>query len=357
MSADIRIVDAPDLLPDTPRVWSFAELCDAHPQLNQPIVDGLLRRGEVANVIAGPKVGKSYLAAGLAWSVAAGRPWLGRDTACGTVCIVDNELHPPTLRQRLCAVRDAMRLTAEVEKRLFVVSLRGRSLDIENLSQFIDLPPCDLVICDALYRLLPAGASENDNASMMRVYNALDRLAASWDAAVVCVHHASKGGQGGKSITDVGSGAGSISRAADCHIVLREHETEGLIVLEAVARSWSPPEPKTVRFDYPLWSCIDVEPAVKHAKSGKELRQEALDAEADKLVLDATCAEALTRRQVQTASGMGPARVDRAIDRLKQSGKLIELDDHSSGERITTYYAPPERGCTPPCTVWNPHTL
>ncbi len=48
----------------------------AHPRLRPPVIDGLLRQGETANIIASPKQGESWLAAGLALSVIDGRNWL-----------------------------------------------------------------------------------------------------------------------------------------------------------------------------------------------------------------------------------------------------------------------------------------
>ena len=55
-------------------------------------------------------------------------------------------------------------------------------------------------------------------------------------AAWVNVHHASKGDQSGNSITDVGSGAGSQSLAADTHLIIRPHQDENVAVVEAVVQ-------------------------------------------------------------------------------------------------------------------------
>lgn len=49
------------------------------------------------NVIAPPKVGKSWLASDKALAAATGRPWLDRyQTEAADVLIIDNELHPHT---------------------------------------------------------------------------------------------------------------------------------------------------------------------------------------------------------------------------------------------------------------------
>ncbi len=59
------------------------------------------------------------------------------------------------------------------------------------------------------------------------LYNRVDQYAASTGAAWMLVHHATKGAQNEKRVTDVGSGSGSQSRAADTHIVLRDHQEQG----------------------------------------------------------------------------------------------------------------------------------
>ena len=54
-------------------------------------------------------------------------------------------------------------------------------------------------------------------------------------------------------MTDVGAGAGSQSRATDTHLVLRPHEEDGCVVLDAAVRSWAPIEPTGLRWSFPVW--------------------------------------------------------------------------------------------------------
>ncbi len=64
------------LVPNKLSPIAFADLIEVHHSLREPVIENLLRRGETANIIASPKVGKSFLAGNLAWSIADGRPWL-----------------------------------------------------------------------------------------------------------------------------------------------------------------------------------------------------------------------------------------------------------------------------------------
>ena len=45
------------------------------PERRPSLIEGLLRKGETMNIIAAPKIGKSWLSLGLAFAVATGRPW------------------------------------------------------------------------------------------------------------------------------------------------------------------------------------------------------------------------------------------------------------------------------------------
>ncbi len=243
-------------------IRSALDLTREHPAYRAGIIDGLLREGETMNVIAAPKVGKSWLVLLMAFCIANGVAFLGRSCAKGAVLIVDNELHPETAAQRLRHMSEALKLPMDG---IHLVSLRGQLEDLPKLAERIIRAArgvgATVIFLDALYRLLPPATSENDNAGMMQVFNCIDRIARASGAAVACVHHSSKGAQGEKSITDGGAGAGAISRAADCHMFLREHEDAGHIVVEAVARSWPPPAATVIRRNGPVWSVVaDADP-------------------------------------------------------------------------------------------------
>ena len=52
------------------------QLVNEFPELRRPVIHGLLREGETMNVVASPKVGKSWLVTDLAMAVATGGQWL-----------------------------------------------------------------------------------------------------------------------------------------------------------------------------------------------------------------------------------------------------------------------------------------
>lgn len=238
---------------------SVKQLVQRHPDLRAPVIHNLLRQGETMNLIAPPKAGKSWLASDLAIALVTGEPWLGVfPTTRGKVLIIDNELHPETSANRIPRVASARGYQpAEYESRIFVDNLRGRLKDIHTMgSYFLAIDPgrYQLIILDAFYRFLPRDTDENDNGAMANIYNLLDSFADHLGCSFVLIHHASKGNQAGKSVTDVGSGAGSQSRATDTHVILRPHEQPGCVVLEAAVRSWPPVDPLGLRWQFPIWT-------------------------------------------------------------------------------------------------------
>jgi len=247
-------------------ILTYAELVRRYPERRPFIIDGLLRQGETMNVIAAPKVGKSWLTLGLAIAVATGQLWLGKfPTRRGRVLIIDNELHPETSAHRLRMMAQALQLPEDAIANIDIVNLRGRLKDLYGLGaglKLIERGTYILVIIDAFYRTLPLNTDENDNAAVAGLYNLLDSYADALGAGFTLVHHSSKGNQSGKSVTDVGAGAGAQSRAADTHVVLRPHEEDNAVVLDAAARSWPPVPSLCLRWDFPVWSpAPDLDPA------------------------------------------------------------------------------------------------
>ena len=269
-------------------ILSVTKLIEQYPTDDPPVIDGLLRLGETMNVIASPKVGKTWLAAGMAFSIANGLPWMGMQCTKGRVLILDCELKPRTLRFRYERVASEMKCDTNS---LDVISLRGDGRSVielgKDLRDSLLRNDYSVIVWDALYRLLPAKTSENDNAEMMAIYNELDRIAEHTGASNIVIHHTSKGMQGEKALTDVGAGAGSISRAADTHLAIRPHELADCAVVDAVCRSFKSPNPLTIRWEFPLWHESSIEPALKRQKDDKQAKQEQSDSSAKKEILEA----------------------------------------------------------------------
>lgn len=181
-----------------------------------------------------------------------------------------------------------------------------------------------LIIFDAKYRFASIGVSENDNAAETLIYNTLDQIAAETRAAVVVVHHASKGSQSDKRVTDVGAGAGAQSRAADCHMILREHEEQGVYVLDAAVRSFPPVKPMALRWQFPVWVRDEWSDAskLKGRLSGTDQRQQAKDKEGRDSILAALLGGPMTVNDICKKAAMGKGRFNRLIGQLEDEGHV-----------------------------------
>ncbi|WP_442484788.1 AAA family ATPase [Aeoliella sp. SH292] len=341
----------PEYIPPPIAKFTFAELREAYPELQPTIIDGLLRKGETCNVIASPKVGKSWFCYYVALCIIMGWSIFDRfATTRGRVLILDNELHRSTLAHRIPIVAQAMGVDpwgddASWQEDLEVWPLRGDLRSTQELAfEFEHMEPgtFDAIIMDAKYRFALEGTSENDNASEARFYNLIDRFAEMTGAAFLLVHHSSKGAQSGKSVTDVGAGAGAQSRAADCHMVLREHEEPGHIVLDAAVRSFKPVSPLVLKWQFPLWVPAEgMDPGELKGTKGKQQEQwDAQNEATDKAVIKALVDGPATNRKLRETTGMGKDRVQRSLDRLKAAGHIDYTITEIRGNECHEYFIP-----------------
>ena len=324
------------------KILSVAQLIEQYPTDDPPVIDGLLRLGETMNVIASPKVGKTWLAAGMAYSIASGEDWMGMQCTKGRVLVLDCELKPRTLRFRYQKVAEAMECDT---KTVDVISLRGDGRSIIELSTdligTIIAGEYTAIVWDALYRLLPAKTSENDNAGMMAIYNELDRIAEHTKASNIVIHHTSKGAQGEKGLTDVGAGAGSIARAADTHLAIRPHELADCAVVDAVCRSFRSPHPLTIRWEFPLWLESSIEPALKKVKDNRQAKQEESDSAAKKEMLDALADGEVVSQSVLFSNlsyGHSVSRTKRVCDMLARDKKIKRTTKRRKGTKRELVY-------------------
>ncbi len=325
--------------PTQPRPLSVRELMAAHRTLRAPVIQGLLRRGETMNVIAPPKTGKSWLVLALAMAVATGRNWLDAyETIPGRVLIIDNELHPETLAHRIPQVAECLHVGMnEIAETICVQSIRGQLQDIFSLGKYFEsVEPgrFALVVLDAFYRFMPRDMDENDNGTMANIYNHVDALADRLGCSFVLIHHATKGNQSAKAVTDVGAGAGSQARAADTHLILRPHEEPGVVVLEAAVRSWPPVEPMALRWLFPLWKTApDLDPTMLRSEKSKRTNPAARESPTpitwtierfvDKFLSDQPTTKVAIREAATNESGLSWRRVSDFLDLAEQRG-LIE---------------------------------
>lgn len=233
-------------------------------KLNPHVIKGLVRASESMNIVAPPKVGKTFFTYNLAFAIATGAKWMNEyECTQGKVLILDNELHENLASFRLDLIAEKMHIPNKYSDYIHIKCCRGTNTNINDLgdiikrARFIDPK---VVIIDAIYRFFPEKFVENDNADWTRLYNTIDAYMMLMPrAAFIIIHHTSKGTQGGKDITDVGGGGGAQSRAADTHSILRSHEQENCYAYEAECRSFKKSR-IVVHNEWPIWTKIDLDP-------------------------------------------------------------------------------------------------
>ncbi|HUV08989.1 MAG TPA: AAA family ATPase, partial [Spirochaetia bacterium] len=306
----------------------------------RPVIEGLLRKGEVMTVVAPPKAGKSWLGYNLAYSVASGSYFLREDWKCwtGRVAILDNELHAETLGYRLPHMGDCMGKSEDMWDNIWVRRYRGEWKDLHQIKDDLILLRAwkpSVVILDSLYRFYGEGMDENSNADMAQICNTVDMYARMLDAAIILIHHNAKGLQANKSITDVGAGGGALVRGVDSHMILREHEDENHFVLEAAARTWAKPEKYVLEWEFPLFREVtDKDPAkLKGATPERTTSKCSVadlvgNAEALTLVLDDEWVSNKTLQQrLQERHGCSAGVAGAFLSKVKAQYRLNEIDE------------------------------
>ncbi|MEQ8849846.1 AAA family ATPase [Botrimarina sp.] len=327
------------------QILTFGELAAQHRELRPPVIEGMIREGETANIVSNSKRGKSWLALGLALSVVNNERWLGRYAVRqGRVLLIDNELHPETIAYRVNKVASAMAVPmGNISDDFRIVNLRGDQRSLRELAttfESIEAGEYRLVIIDAKYRLMEPGTDENSNADETQFYNWVDAFASQTRSAFVLIHHASKGDQGGKSIIDIGAGAGAQSRAVDAHVTLRQHEQDDAAVMEAAVRSFPPLAPIALRWAPPLWIVADDQDPgrVRGRKAPRDDKQAADRVEDDALkALTAMRTMPLPESISQIRGAAKIPSLDRAkaaVGHLKAEGYVVDaLKIAANGQR------------------------
>jgi len=276
-------------------------------------------------------------------AIATGRIWLDTfETVRGDVLILDNELHAETSANRIPKVAQARGIPFDAyADRVHVHNMRGQLQNVFSLASFFrttEPGQYKVIILDAFYRFMPIDANENDNGKMAEIYNCLDRYAAQMGCSFLLIHHTSKGNQSGKSVTDVGAGAGSQSRATDTHLVLRSHEEDDAVVVDAAVRSWPPIDATCLRWAFPVWQAApDLDPTALRKETGKKKREPKEEWTPEAFAQSFVTDEPATRSAITSkavAAGLSNWWADRLL-RMADSDGLLVRD--GAGKRNEPY--------------------
>lgn len=199
----------------------------------QYVVDGLLPEG-LALLIAPPKYGKSWFALQLCVSVARGVPFLGFQTAPGTVLYLALEDNERRLKDR----QEAFLSGSTAPENFFMAvtsAIIGDGLEAQ-LAEFIEQhKDTRLIVVDVLAKIRPISGRGNVNAyySDYQDMAPLKALADKYHIAVLVLHHYRKS-QDDSDFLNNASGSNGIAGSADTILGInkpsREAENATLLV-------------------------------------------------------------------------------------------------------------------------------
>jgi len=241
------------------------------PAVRPEIITGLLRRGDKLVLGGGSKSCKTWFAASLAISIAAGKPFLGFRTVKTPALFINLELPDDVMWDRMARLFLENQINpADCDIQIW--NLRGnRDLSIEKLDAQLSASAikAGFIVLDPLYKLL-GDRSENDAAEMTSLFQIIEGIAHRMQAAVLIPAHYSKGNQSEKSAIDRISGSGAIARDADALITMTTHEEEDAFTMDFTLRAYAPVPSFAVRWEYPLFTRDDnLDPEKLKLKSGR----------------------------------------------------------------------------------------
>lgn len=160
------------------------------------LVEGLLYSGSV-NLAAGDSgIGKTALLAQLGLSVAAGKPWLGRNTQQGPVLYIDGESPMPSFLQMIQSLSEHLRLP-EPPADFFIFSPIWDTRDehqrrdiVKDIEAQVQRIRPALIIIDPMRSV--SSTAESGTEETMKLIKPLRNLARDYGAASLILHHRRK---------------------------------------------------------------------------------------------------------------------------------------------------------------------
>lgn len=211
---------------DLPDLEPLNEVWDRLPELAEPLIDDVLRKGHKM-LIAGPsKAGKSFALIELCIAIAEGRQWMRWQCAQGKVLYVNLELDRASCLHRFKDVYEALGWQPESLKNIDIWNLRGKAVPMDRLAPKLIRRAAKkeyaAIIIDPIYKIITG--DENSADQMSNFCNQFDKVCTELGCAVIYCHHHSKGSQGGKKSMDRASGSGVFARDPDAMLDLIELE-------------------------------------------------------------------------------------------------------------------------------------
>lgn len=229
-----------------PDIEEWGDILPNMPDLAPVIIgtdkQGILRMRQLMLGTGASKASKTQIFCQLAVAVATGTKWLGQPCKKGRVLYLNLEVDNAEYDHRIKDISEALQKNgvnlSDLEKNLSILNLRGNSvltagtkvlteLVAEKIANKAALAGADdvfgyytLIIIDPFY--MAFNGDENNSGDVKRALGDFIQLVEATGAAVVYIHHHTKGASGGKDSIDRGAGSGVHGRQPDAIIDIME---------------------------------------------------------------------------------------------------------------------------------------
>jgi KaiC/GvpD/RAD55 family RecA-like ATPase len=172
--------------------WKIGDFMKKEFPPQEPIVEGIISRGELI-ILSGPaKTGKSFFATQLAISVAKEIPFLGHfPTTKGTVFLLQTEITNSSFQERIKIMEPSIAVESDIN--LFISHQRIHIkdyLEMDEIHYALTETRPDLLILDPFYTL--HRGDENSSKEMVPILENLKRVSEDYNLACLLIHHQGK---------------------------------------------------------------------------------------------------------------------------------------------------------------------
>jgi len=249
----LKVVKDQLLATDMPPTINVADWLESEPSEPDQIFEDTFDVGDKIAIIASSKMRKTFFLLQMLLSIAAGRRFLAWEISKPRrILHVQFEIQDQHYHRRVKRMSKTMGITsADLGDRFHILNARGLGLSgpegISKVGLIAETIKPDIISFDPLYKV--ATGAENAAEDLKGILNCFDEIANKTGAAILYVHHDSKGNSGDRDVRDRGAGSNVLGRDYDAAITLTPHAQEpDTSVVETLLRNYRPQEPFVIQW-------------------------------------------------------------------------------------------------------------
>ena len=247
----------------------------AHPERQEPVIQGVLDQEGIMILAAPKKAGKSLLVMDLGLQIATGGKWLDFECNQHNVLLVNLEIMEPVALERIRYI--AQRHQMSLPDNLHILSLDNSDATMETMAKVVVAEGqrlnADVVIVDPVYTLM---GDETSMTEAKKLQQTLCQIRSQLGATVIFCHHTTKAAPGSfnrATHADKISGSGVLTRFPDAIVTLVKRQDD-TATMRFTLRSHEDPEDRHLKFDYPVYT-VSEETSQQSAASTVKVTREA----------------------------------------------------------------------------------